>query len=144
MDVDTDAEINNLLETQYASKYSYLILSLLYPGRDWRDRKFEEDHVFPKSQFSAARLAQRGYSIERINSYRQSFNTIVNLELLDNNENREKGAMEFDDWFQTRDVNFKARHAIPEMEAYSFSNFLEFVAKRRSALFDTLKNLALT
>ena len=140
----SDIEINNLLETQYASKYSYLILSLLYPSRDWRDRTFEEDHVFPKSQFSAARLAQRGYSTDVISSYRQSFNTIVNLELLDNVENREKGAMEFDDWFQTRDVNFKARHAIPEMDAYSFSNFLEFVAKRRSALFYTLKNLALT
>ena len=139
----TDTEINNLLETQYASKYSYLILSLLYPSRDWRDRKFEEDHVFPKSQFSPARLAQRGYSTDLISSYRQSFNTVVNLELLDGIENREKGAMEFDAWFQARDLNFKERHAIPEMDVYSFDSFLEFVAKRRLTLFDTLKNLAL-
>ena len=38
-----DMEIENLLQYNYGTRYSYLILSLLYPGRDWKDKKYNED-----------------------------------------------------------------------------------------------------
>ena len=38
-----DMEIENMLNYSYGTKYSYLILSLLYQGRDWKDKKYNED-----------------------------------------------------------------------------------------------------
>jgi hypothetical protein len=49
-------EIENLRATQYGSKYRYLILSLRYPGRDWKDSTYHEDQIFPKSEFSGRNL----------------------------------------------------------------------------------------
>ena len=50
----TNEEIENLLHANYKSKYSYLILSLLYPNRDWKDSNYHEDHIFPRSLFTLA------------------------------------------------------------------------------------------
>src|ERR1035437_8860172 len=76
-----ETEIDNLLSTNYSTKYSYLILSLLYPDRDWKGKKFEEDHIFPKSEFTTAKLKQRGYDADKILEYQKYFNSILNLEL---------------------------------------------------------------
>ena len=61
-----DIETENLLGTNYSTKYSYLILSLFYPARDWKDNKYHEDHIFPKSEFTEAKLKRRGYSLPSI------------------------------------------------------------------------------
>ena len=69
----------------------------------------------------------------------QYYNTIGNLQLLTNSENKEKSAKDFDKWISTRDDNFKERHSIPSMQSYSFDNFLEFVKIRRTTIEGTLK-----
>lgn len=108
----SDTEITNLLSTAYGSKYSYLILSLLYPDRDWKDSVYHEDHIFPKSSFTARSLSIRKYSDEQIEKYQRHFNTILNLQLLTDSENLAKNATPFDAWFPTRDDNFRIRHSI--------------------------------
>lgn len=100
-------EVENLLYTNYSTKYSYLILSLLYQNRDWKDHKFHEDHIFPKSEFTAAKLKARGYNKDQIGKWQEKYNTIINLQLLSDTENLEKGAESFDTWISTRDDNFK-------------------------------------
>lgn len=137
------AEIDNWLKNQYSTKYSYLILSLLYPDRDWKGSRFEEDHIFPKSEFSTAKLKQRGYSDDRINEYQKYFNTILNLELLTDSENREKSAKQFDSWLADRDANFKARHCIPAIECYGFDNFIDFIDERKKILIERLKSFSI-
>lgn len=47
----TDGEIENWLNTNYSTRYSFLILSLLYPNRVWKDTRFNEDHIYPKTEF---------------------------------------------------------------------------------------------
>jgi len=138
-----DTEIDNLLATNYSTKYSYLILSLLYPDRDWKGKKFEEDHIFPKSEFTTAKLKHRGYDTERITEYQKYFNCILNLELLTDTENREKSAEPFDTWFAIRDSNFKDRHFIPTVHSYNFDNFLDFIAERKKLLVTKLKTFAI-
>lgn len=130
----TDTEIENLLATNYSTKYSYLILSLLYPDRDWKGKKFHEDHIFPKSEFTAAKLKLRGYDTDKIIEYQKHFNTIANLQLLTDSENLEKSAEDFETWFATRDANFKDRNIIPTISTYNFDNFLEFIAERKKIL----------
>ena len=56
-----DSELDRILSNQYQGRYTNLILSLLYPDRDWRDSVFHEDHIFPKSEFSVRGLKKRGY-----------------------------------------------------------------------------------
>ena len=127
-------EINNFLKQKYGTKYSYLLLSLLYPDRDWLDKKFAEDHIFPQTEFTRAKLLKRGYSEEKVQEYLNNYNTILNLELLEENENKSKNATPFDEWIKSRDDNFKNRHLIPEMKKYDFDNFLEFIKARKELL----------
>lgn len=134
-----DTEIENLLATNYSTKYSYLILSLLYPDRDWKGKKFHEDHIFPKSEFTATKLKARGYDTDRILEYQKHFNSIGNLQLLTDSENLEKSAEDFETWFSTRDSNFKDRNTIPTISTYNFDNFLEFITERKKLLVQKLK-----
>ena len=139
----SETEIENLLATQYRSKYSYLILSLLYPGRDWKDSTYHEDHIFPQTDFTARSMNARGYSAEIITSYQKQFNTIANLQLLTDKENLEKNAAAFDGWLKTREDQFKSRHLIPAIADYGLPNFLEFTERRREAIKEKLKNISM-
>ena len=138
----SDTEIEKLLLTNYSTKYSYLILSLLYPDRDWKERKFEEDHIFPKAEFTTANLKSRNYDTNRISEYQSYNNTILNLELLTDSENREKNSQDFGDWFSTRDNNFKTRHFIPTIKNYNFDSFTDFVLERKKILKEKLHSIS--
>jgi uncharacterized protein with ParB-like and HNH nuclease domain len=135
----SDSEIENLLMTNYSTRYSFLILSLLYPDRDWKDKVYHEDHIFPKSEFSESKLTNRGYEISKVRDYQKYFNSIYNMQLITDTENLEKSASPFNDWIITRDNNFKDRHSIPEMASYNFDSFLDFIQARRSLLVQKLK-----
>lgn len=139
----SEAEVENLLATNYSTKYSYLILSLLYPNRDWKDNFYHEDHIFPKSEFSAKNLTNRGYNAIKIGEYRKFYNTIGNLQLLTDKENLEKNSTPFDEWISTRDKNFKERHSIPNLNKYGFDDFLEFVRLRRETISEKLKIISM-
>lgn len=130
----TGEEVLMLLDTSYKTKYSFLILSLLYPDRDWKDNSYQEDHIYPKSEFTTAKLKKRGYDEEQIRKYQKNYNSIVNLQLLLDTENNEKRAKDFNEWINTRDEEFKSRHSIPEMSTYEFDDFLEFVNLRKEII----------
>ena len=132
----SQAEINNFLVYTYGTKYSYLLLSLLYPDRDWLDKKYAEDHIYPQVEFTRTKLQKRGYPEEKIQKYLNNYNTIANLELLEENENKAKRATPFDTWITTRDANFKKRHLIPEIQNYNFDHFLEFIEDRKKLLIE--------
>ena len=135
-------EMDRLLGTGYGTKNSYLILSLLYPDRDWTDKSFQEDHIYPKSEFTRSKLNMLNYEEQKINNYLLVYNTILNLELLTNSENNEKRAKSFDKWIETRDVKFKKRHTIPQMSDYSFDNFIDFVKDRKRLIETKLQDIS--
>ena len=134
-------EINVWLGYKYGSRYSYLILSLLYPARDWKDRHFQEDHIFPYSKIQRKELRAIGYDDDKINQYISMRDTICNLELLDDIENNEKRAKDFADWVISRDANFHSRHYIPQLSSYSIDDFEAFISARKQLLTDTLLRL---
>jgi hypothetical protein len=139
----SETEIENLLKTPYSSKYSLIILSLLYPDRDWVDSSYHEDHIFPKSEFTTASLSKRGYNPQIIAAYLEQFNTVANLQLLKSSENLEKNAKAFDLWLPSRDQNFVQRHLIPQLQDFGFDHFLEFVQQRRDMIKLKLQSVAL-
>jgi Protein of unknown function (DUF1524) len=137
----SDSEIESLLAYNYRGKYTYLVLSLLYPDRDWKDTVFHEDHVFPASEFNVRGLRQRGYDDQRIQRYLSLFNTVVNLELLNDTENLSKNATPFGEWIKSRDEGFKKRHLIPELQSYDSDAFERFIVARRQLLIGRFKAL---
>jgi hypothetical protein len=118
-------------------------LSLLYPDRDWKDKKFHEDHIFPKSEFTKAKLRARGFDEQTTSNYQKHFNTIANLQLLIDSENRDKSAKPFDDWFASRDANFRLRHSIPTVNSYSFEKFEEFIQSRKNVITEKLRAITI-
>ena len=136
-----DAEIDRILGFGYQGRYTHLVLSLLYPDRDWKDAVFHEDHIFPQSEFQVRALKKRGYDDAKVQSYVSKFNVLSNLELLTDSENLSKNATPFGEWIQTRDVAFRKRHLIPDLSAYGFDSFEEFSKARTALIVAALKKL---
>ncbi len=138
----SDAEIERVLEYQYQGRYTNLVLSLLYPDRDWKGSVFHEDHIFPKSEFTIPSLRRRGYDENKIECYMSSFNTLQNLQLLTDSENTSKNATPLDKWLRARDSKFRSRHLIPDLPDYTLDYFEEFSNARRELIIPALRSLS--
>jgi hypothetical protein len=136
-----EAEIQRILGYSYQGRYTNLVLSLLYPDRDWKDAVFHEDHIFPQSEFQLRTLRRRGYDDAKIQMYLSKYNNLPNLQLLTDSENLSKNATPFDQWIQTRDAAFRKRHLIPEAANYGFNFFEDIVRARANVIVDALKAL---
>ena len=134
-------EIDRILDYGYQGRYTYLILSLLYPDRDWKDAVFHEDHIFPKSEFQPRTLKNRGYNDAKIQTYLANYNILSNLQLLTETDNLSKNATLFDQWIQTQDAAFRKRHFIPDGTSLDFDSFDEFSKARRLLITQSLKAL---
>jgi hypothetical protein len=137
----SDAEIERILEYGYQGRYTNLVLSLLYPDRDWKDAVYHQDHIFPKSEFQVRALKKRGYDEVKVQSYVSKYNILSNLQLLTASENLEKNATPFDKWIQTRDATFCKRNLIPNLPTYGFDSFEEFSKARSAMIIGALKEL---
>lgn len=137
-----EVEIDRILEFKYKGRYTNLVLSLLYPDRDWKDAIFHEDHIFPQSEFKRSALKNRGYDNAKIENYLTKFDTLCNLQLLTETENTKKNATPFNEWIETRESGFLSRHSIPQIESYGFDNFDKFCDDRAKIIAHTLKSLS--
>lgn len=137
----SEPEIDRIMDFQYQGRYTNLVLSLLYPNRDWKGSKFHEDHMFPQSEFNIRALKKKGYDETRIQKYIAAYNLLQNLQLITESENQSKNATPFDEWLNTRDTEFRARHFIPVLADYGFDGFLEFAEARRQLIIAELKKI---
>ncbi|WP_236592480.1 DUF262 domain-containing protein [Paraburkholderia metrosideri] len=140
-----DDEITSLLHFQYAQPYTYSILAFLYPTLDFRN-KFHQDHIFPKSLFTAKRLAARNIPEANIARYLDSFNRLANLQLLEGVPNMEKSGKDFGSWLIGSYPNvderkaYMARNYIPEVDL-SLENFAVFIEEREKLIVAAFKSL---
>lgn len=135
-----DHAIANFLEISYGKQGSFLALSLLYDDNTWGSVPFHEDHIFPKSRFTEAALAESALSPEKRERYKELVHRIGNLQLLLNTENLEKKAKAFEAWLPTRDQSFRKRHLIPDDDTLlAFDKFEEFVEARERMIAERLK-----
>jgi hypothetical protein len=85
------AEINELLDVRYGSQRVFPVLATLYPGLDM-SKAFHEDHIFPRSRFTWAKLAKVGIPADQIDEYLERVDGLPNLQLLGGIPNTEKQA----------------------------------------------------
>ena len=145
MKVDEE-EIKNLLSLKYGQRYTFLVLSLLYPTLDYRNQ-FHQDHISPKSFFSSSKkLTNKGIAQESHEFYLENYNYIGNIQLLEGIPNQEKLNMDFKKWFEKANPDdqskreYRAKHYIPDVEL-SFGNFEEFFNKREELILKKLKEI---
>ena len=134
-----DDFIEDLLYSQKDSRYSFPILAMLYPNLEYRNNNFHQDHLHPASAYNDLEEKDKekyGWQV---------YNSILNLQMLDANENESKNAKPLDKWVseQTRNKDmqkFMEDHLIPDTDL-SLSNFSDFVEKRKTILVQRIKKM---
>lgn len=136
--VCTEDDVENLLRYEWGKRYTFSVLALLYPTLDFRNR-FHIDHIHPRSKFKKPKLRQEGIREADIEFYLENMDLLPNLQLLEGIPNQEKSDMDFADWFagicksDEDKAAYRKLHLIPDVDL-SFSNFREFVEKRKALL----------
>lgn len=109
---------------------------------------FHIDHIYPKSFFSVSKLRKEGIAEEKIEFYLDNYNRLANLQLLEGIPNKEKSDSMFNEW-----LNITYPDGSPEREAYirtnyipagidyNFSNFEEFINRRKKLIADAFRTL---
>ena len=133
-----DDFIEDLLQTQKDSQYSFPILALLYPDMDYKNNNFHQDHLYPAVNYKD--VPQKELHTWKV------YNSILNLQMLDANENMSKNRMTLNGWVDKETKNsdlkrFLENHIIPLDTSLELSNFGEFIIKRKILLIDRLKTI---
>ena len=134
-----DDFIEDLLYSQKDSRYSFPILAMLYPDLDYRNNNFHQDHLHPASAYND--LEEK----DKEKYCWQVYNSILNLQMLDANENESKNAKPLEKWVseQTRNKDmrkFMEDHLIPDTDL-SLSNFSDFIEKRKAMLVQRIRKM---
>jgi uncharacterized protein with ParB-like and HNH nuclease domain len=135
-----DDFIEELLLTQKGSQYSFPILALLYPDLDYKNNNFHQDHLHPEDSYD--NISEN----EKANYGWRVYNSILNLQMLDANENMSKNAGALKDWVkkETKSSNskrFLESHIIPQNVSLELTDFTPFISERKVLLMDKLKSL---
>ena len=134
-----DEFFKDLFAIQKDDKYAFSILALLYPSLDYKNNDFHKDHIHAADLYDEL-------SDELKEKYPFSvYNSILNLQMLDSNENESKGKKYLTDWIdeQTTSENketFLKNHLIPNVNL-SLNNFEEYITQRQKMLKDRLITL---
>ncbi len=135
-----DDFIEELLLTQKDSRYSFPILALLYPDMDYKNNNFQQDHLHPAASYND--LSEK----EKATYGWKAYNSILNLQMLDANENMSKNAMSLKEWVEKETKNsdvkrFMESHIIPQNVNLELTNFTTFIIERNELLVKKLKSL---
>jgi hypothetical protein len=122
----------NVLENEKGNQRTFLALTLLYPEHDWGSVQYEQDHIFPADHLAEDHLRESGLPEERIGEFVDERDTLANLQLLTENENKSKQNTSFEAWVTDQNEGFYDRHFIPrDSEYHRLENFDRFVSERR-------------
>jgi len=103
------------------------------------------DHLHPKSFFTNKNLKNKDILSEDIEYYKENFNKVSNLQLLEGLSNEEKSSRDLRMWvneiFSNEDQknDYLDRNYIPRGISLDFNNFKEFFEKRKLLIFEKLK-----
>lgn len=144
-----DEYLDNLLTLQKDDNLTFSILSLLYPNLDYKNNNFHKDHIHPANYFRNTDIFEK-HNISKSDyefyQDKSNWNSILNLQLLDANENMSKQDLSLKDWIEFETTKqgmnidtFCTNHLI--INKLEFIDFKEFIELRKILLKDTLKNL---
>lgn len=141
-------DIESLFNYKYGRMYTFSVLALLYPSLDFKNL-FHVDHIHPRSFFTERRLKSKGMNESKISFYKENFDKIANLQLLEGPVNEEKLNKDFKEWFDAKypkedrmvdRLDFMNKNHIPNIDL-SFENFEEFIDKRKELLTHKFKDI---
>lgn len=136
---DITVNIDVLLGIKIDDPLALLVMHLVYQGVPGYDPKTMtvKDHIFPRSEVSTYRVNNRGRRVYVIKQY----DSIVNCEMLTDEENRKKADLLPEEYFailqeKGKLSDFLKLHRIPEPEAgavniWNIHFFREFLEQRR-------------
>lgn len=135
----TDEFISDILLTQKNDAYAFSILALLYPNLDYKNNNFHKDHMHPENSYKAL-------SEDDVEHYGwKTYNSILNLQMLDANENMSKQHLDLLAWTE-KEVKSQDRrrfldsHLIPDV-SLALDNFGAFIEARQNALTIQLRSI---
>lgn len=139
-----DEMIKGFLAEQYKSVTGSLILYLLYPDVVLKNGKaIAQDHMHPKVFFEdKKKFNSIGFNSadEQYCMNKEVWNSVKNLQLLSENENKTKLTMSLKDWAN----NNKKTHRdlfLNDNVSLDIKNFRAFIEDREKNLFDKLKEI---
>ena len=112
---------------------------MLYPDLDYNNNNFHKDHLHPASKYHTL-------SEDDKNKYDwEAYNSILNLQMLDANENTSKNDKNLEEWVKKETLNkdynqFLDSHLIPNV-SLSINDFSIFIEERKKMLIKKLKRL---
>ena len=143
----TIQDLNELVEDiSYGSPHAYFILSLIYPTVDFKIRKYEVDHIHPRSKFNRSNLISIGITDEETIEYwkDEKCNQLPNLQLLGDKDNNNKRSKTLNEYIQAKSTKERADfikdNLLPSdkglRELIKFDDFFEY---RKRQLINKLK-----
>ena len=123
---------DTVLGCQYESRQAWMVLSLLYYDFQLENTRYAADHLHPRASFDKERMDW------------QTYNSILNLQLIPESENMSKGIMPLAEWVDKKTApydrdGFLERHLIPSEVDLSLGNVDEFLKARKQLLTEKLK-----
>lgn len=127
-------DINSYMDKE-KGKYTFYILSLLYPNLKLDQVKFHQDHAHPYNSFE--NLDKDKLTKEQIDRWKILRDTLPNLELLEGSENESKNDMSLTDWINKGN---KVEYS-DEKESTDLYNFDNYYKKRKEKMITELKRI---
>lgn len=126
--------IDEILSTQKDQAYAFATLALFYPNIDTAN-KFNLDHMHPEASFDKYFKSLKEPADKKDCWIR--YNSIVNLQMLGENENKSKNDMPLEDWVNLTGkdrVTLRKETYLPCDISLSVENFDEFYSERKRLL----------
>ncbi len=139
-----DDVLNSFLEEEYGSTVCGLTLFLLYPDVVLSYGKaIAEDHMHPKTVFETKeKLTALSLSETQMAFYsdRKNYNSVLNLQLLEENKNKSKGDSELSAWVVANNIKISDLYVKPTT-SLDILSFEDFIHDRREMLLNKLKQI---
>lgn len=143
-----DEYIDYLLLTQKDDGYAFSVLALIYPNLDYKNNDFDKDHLHPAAIFNKKSLLSAGIDVKELEFYMKpdNYNSILNLQMLDANDNKSKQDKSLKDWVSLEAKErkltldeFCTKHLIPPV--LDIADFPKFIEQRKTLLRKLLSHL---
>lgn len=132
-------DIDGLLDHQYGHIQTFSTLSLLYPGLN-HNFKYHQDHIHPKSFFKKSTLKKLDFDEDQIDAFTKRFNSLANLQLMQETQNIEKSDKPFSEWLietypnETDRASYLKQNHINSGVSMDFLDFIDFFDQRKAEL----------
>jgi len=143
----TLSDLQQLVEdTNYFSPHAYFLLSLIYPTVDFKIRRYEVDHVHPRSKFNNTNLWNNGIEDAETIEYwiDEKRDLLPNLQLLGDKDNSNKRAKTIVEYLKAKPIRerrefMKENLLSSDLKFLELKNFDEFFEYRKRQLVSKLK-----